>query len=119
LLQDPLEPDLVRVEEPDHRVADRLRQRPILGCDHAAEAHPAAPQHIGVEAGVGLELCRRGGLLDVDRRQRVGEALVVPPDERLAELQLPSGHDAWVVGDEPVVVVDWYGASNYAKGGSA
>jgi hypothetical protein len=28
---------------------------------------------------------------------------------------LPSGHDAWVVGDEPVVVVDWYGASNYAK----
>ena len=29
---------------------------------------------------------------------------------------LPKGHDAWVVGDEPVVLVDWYGASNYAKG---
>lgn len=29
---------------------------------------------------------------------------------------LPVGHDAWVVGDEPVVVVDWWGASNYAKG---
>jgi hypothetical protein len=29
---------------------------------------------------------------------------------------LPSGHDAWVVGDEPVVVIDFYGASNYAKG---
>lgn len=28
---------------------------------------------------------------------------------------LPSGHDAWVVGNEPVVVVDWYGASQYAK----
>lgn len=28
---------------------------------------------------------------------------------------LPSGHDAWVVGEESVVVVDWYGASNYAK----
>jgi hypothetical protein len=28
---------------------------------------------------------------------------------------LPQGHDAWVVGDEPVVVVDWYGASNYAR----
>lgn len=28
---------------------------------------------------------------------------------------LPSGHDAWVVGDEPVVLVDWHGASNYAK----
>lgn len=30
---------------------------------------------------------------------------------------LPSGHDAWVVGNEPAVVIDWYGASNYAKGG--
>jgi hypothetical protein len=28
---------------------------------------------------------------------------------------LPAGHDAWVIGDEPVVLVDWYGASNYAK----
>jgi hypothetical protein len=28
---------------------------------------------------------------------------------------LPSGHDAWVLGDEPVVVVDWYGASDYAR----
>jgi hypothetical protein len=30
---------------------------------------------------------------------------------------LPSGHDAWVIGNEAVVVVDWYGASNYAKNG--
>jgi hypothetical protein len=28
---------------------------------------------------------------------------------------LPSGHDAWVVGDETVVTVDWFGASNYAR----
>lgn len=28
---------------------------------------------------------------------------------------LPQGHDAWVVGDEDVVLVDWYGASEYAK----
>jgi quercetin dioxygenase-like cupin family protein len=28
---------------------------------------------------------------------------------------LPSGHDAWVVGDEDVVLVDWFGASEYAK----
>jgi hypothetical protein len=27
---------------------------------------------------------------------------------------MPSGHDAWVIGDEPVMVVDFYGASNYA-----
>lgn len=28
---------------------------------------------------------------------------------------LPHGHDAWVVGDEPVVVIDWWGASTYAQ----
>ncbi|MCU1472432.1 hypothetical protein [Amnibacterium sp.] len=28
---------------------------------------------------------------------------------------LPSGHDAWVVGDEDVVVVDWHGAGHYAE----
>jgi hypothetical protein len=28
---------------------------------------------------------------------------------------LPSGHDAWVVGDEPVVTIDWSGAGNYAR----
>jgi len=28
---------------------------------------------------------------------------------------LPSGHDAWVVGDEPAVVIDVQGMANYAK----
>jgi quercetin dioxygenase-like cupin family protein len=28
---------------------------------------------------------------------------------------LPAGHDAWVVGNEPVVFVDWSGAERYAK----
>ena len=28
---------------------------------------------------------------------------------------LPSGHDAWVLGDEPVVLIDWHGATNYAR----
>jgi len=28
---------------------------------------------------------------------------------------LPSGHDAWVVGSDPVVVIDWHGATEYAK----
>ncbi len=27
----------------------------------------------------------------------------------------PSGHDAWVVGDEPVIVVDWHGMVEYAS----
>jgi hypothetical protein len=28
---------------------------------------------------------------------------------------LPPGHDAWVVGDEPVVAIDWHGASVWAR----
>ncbi|MDZ4278363.1 MAG: cupin domain-containing protein [Dehalococcoidia bacterium] len=30
---------------------------------------------------------------------------------------IPSGHDAWVVGDEPWVSVDWSGLAEYAKRG--
>jgi hypothetical protein len=29
---------------------------------------------------------------------------------------LPSGHDAWVIGNEPAVVVDFQGMIDYAKG---
>lgn len=29
--------------------------------------------------------------------------------------RLPSGHDAWVVGDEPAVMVDFQGMIDYAK----
>jgi hypothetical protein len=25
------------------------------------------------------------------------------------------GHDAWIVGDEPCVVIDWQGYADYAK----
>jgi hypothetical protein len=32
---------------------------------------------------------------------------------------LPPGHDAWVVGDEPAVVIDIIGMENYAKEKSA
>jgi hypothetical protein len=28
---------------------------------------------------------------------------------------LPGGHDAWVVGDEPVLTIGWFGAGNYAR----
>jgi len=28
---------------------------------------------------------------------------------------LPAGHDAWVVGDEPVVLIDFHGATHYAE----
>lgn len=30
---------------------------------------------------------------------------------------LPSGHDGWVVGNEPVVVIDFQGMIDYAKSG--
>ena len=41
-----------------------------------------------------------------------GKEFVAGPGDVTA---LPSGHDAWVVGDEPAVVVDWCGASEYGK----
>lgn len=28
---------------------------------------------------------------------------------------IPPGHDAWIVGDEACVLIDWGGAANYAK----
>jgi hypothetical protein len=28
---------------------------------------------------------------------------------------LPEGHDAWVIGTEPVIVVDFHGMTDYAK----
>jgi len=41
-----------------------------------------------------------------------GTEIIAEPGDVTA---LPSGHDAWVIGDEPVVVVDWCGASHYAQ----
>ncbi len=41
-----------------------------------------------------------------------GEEFIAGPGDVTS---LPSGHDAWVVGDEPVVLVDWFGATSYAK----
>jgi hypothetical protein len=41
-----------------------------------------------------------------------GTELIAGPGDVTA---LPSGHDAWVIGNEPVVVIDWFGASNYGK----
>jgi hypothetical protein len=41
-----------------------------------------------------------------------GEEFIAEPGDVTS---LPSGHDAWVVGDEPVITIDWFGASEYAK----
>ena len=29
---------------------------------------------------------------------------------------IPPGHDAWIVGDEACVMIDWQGMADYAKG---
>ena len=31
---------------------------------------------------------------------------------------MPPGHDAWIVGDEDCVVIDWQGFADYAKPGA-
>jgi mannose-6-phosphate isomerase-like protein (cupin superfamily) len=41
-----------------------------------------------------------------------GTEFEVGPGEVAA---IPPGHDAWVVGKTPVVLIDWTGATNYAK----
>ncbi len=41
-----------------------------------------------------------------------GSELDVSPGEVSV---LAPGHDAWVVGDEPVVVIDWGGAHVWAR----
>lgn len=65
----------------------------------------------------GTELCEAphfqfhvSGVLAV--RMADGTEIEAHPGDVTA---LPHGHDAWVVGDEPVVVVDWWGATNYAR----
>jgi hypothetical protein len=30
--------------------------------------------------------------------------------------EIEYGHDAWILGDEPCVVIDWQGFADYAKG---
>ncbi len=34
-------------------------------------------------------------------------------------IAIPPGHDAWVVGNEPCVVLDWQGFADYAKAATA
>ncbi len=41
-----------------------------------------------------------------------GDEFVLGPGD---VADIPPGHDGWVVGDEPVVGIDWTGFGNYAK----
>lgn len=50
-----------------------------------------------------------------------GRMRVVMDDGEEAEFgpgdfaSIPPGHDAWVVGEEPCVVIDWQGFADYAR----
>ena len=70
-----------------------------------------------MKAGAGTELCEAphfqyhiAGKLRIKNAD--GSEFEAGPGDITS---LPAGHDAWVVGDEPAVVVDWHGATNYAK----
>ena len=41
-----------------------------------------------------------------------GEEVTFQPGD---VMDIPPGHDAWVVGDEPYVFIDWQGMDDYAK----
>ncbi|MBB1246096.1 cupin domain-containing protein [Streptomyces durbertensis] len=41
-----------------------------------------------------------------------GESAEIGPGELV---EVAPGHDAWVVGDEPCVMLDWAGSGDYAK----
>jgi quercetin dioxygenase-like cupin family protein len=50
-----------------------------------------------------------------------GRMKIVMDDGEEAEFEpgdfmvCPPGHDAWIVGDQPCVVIDWQGLADYAK----
>jgi quercetin dioxygenase-like cupin family protein len=83
--------------EPGWRWSEHVK--PIAGTDSCEVPH------------VGYVISGRMGIaMDDGQEQEVGpgEAVVIPP-----------GHDAWIVGDEPCVILDFSGADEYAKGARA
>lgn len=67
----------------------RCGHRLVHGSSPAASVVESA--HVAMQNGTELKV-------------RAGEVSSIPP-----------GHDAWVVGDEAVVAIDWQGASDWAK----
>lgn len=65
----------------------------------------------------GTELCEYHHLgYSISGRFRVempdGTEMEIPPNH---VYEIPSGHDAWVVGDEPWVAIDWAGMRSFAR----
>lgn len=82
--------------EPGWRWSECIK--PIAGGERC-QAH-----HVGLLQSGTMHVAHEDG---TEQEIRAGQAYVIEP-----------GHDAWVVGDEPAVVIDWFGATNYAKSSS-
>jgi hypothetical protein len=69
--------------------------KPLVGTDSCAVAHTGyiISGHLHVKMDDGVE-----------GDAGPGDAFVISP-----------GHDAWVVGDEPCIALDWSGSANYAR----
>lgn len=81
------------VHEPGWRWSEHVK--PVVGtpsCEH---------HHQGVVVGGRMEVVTDSG---ARRRFGAGEALDVPP-----------GHDAWVIGDEPLVTIEFTGVRGWGK----
>ena len=79
--------------EPGWRWSDSVK--PIIGTDSCQVHH------------VGYQISGRLGV-----RMNDGTQFEFGPGDAY---NLPPGHDAWVIGNEPVVSVDFRGAETYAK----
>lgn len=66
-----------------------------------AKTHSCEAAHFGYQISGTMKIVMDDG---AEYTVRAGEAAAIPP-----------GHDAWVVGDEPVVFVDFQGMADYAK----
>ncbi len=87
-LEDRGQPALVAVEEFDDRLAHRLWQGPVLGGEHAAEAHALLSQHVEIERDVALEPGRVVGARGVHGVESDGESCGVSGDEGGAQVGL-------------------------------
>ena len=70
--------------------------KPIAGTDSCQSAH------------VGYVISGRMKIVMDD-----GEEAEVGPGDFMTAAP---GHDAWIIGDEPCVMLDWQGMADYAKG---
>lgn len=68
--------------------------KPIVGTESCQVAH------------AGYQVSGRMGV-----RMDDGEEMEFAPGD---VMRIPPGHDGWVIGDEPTVMIDWEGMTDYA-----